>query len=246
MYTKEINIYKELQKDALSAYDTCQEKAAMKGIDRLEADISELTSLVADDRLEGAEDLVGELSNLLKTWQGIDYRADQLHFKNIFEKIALGLDLLKQRLRTCAFNKLDMQEIRELENLAGEVVGDPSVEYFGLEWTSIFTKCYNLGMQIRLLKAGLEQGCLNTSRLRLSLQLIHHLSADTQMHAAAVSSGRLGSNSGLRLQQQLMTNIGRASSFRTTPLAGGARKPAKYQGSKTDSALATETAEEKW
>ena len=57
------------------------------GIDRLEADISELTSLVADDRLEGAEDLVGELSNLLKTWQGIDYRADQLHFKNIFEKV---------------------------------------------------------------------------------------------------------------------------------------------------------------
>ena len=31
MYTKEINIFKELQKDALSADDTFQEKAAMKG-----------------------------------------------------------------------------------------------------------------------------------------------------------------------------------------------------------------------
>ena len=105
------------------------------------------------------------------------------------------------------------------------------------------------------MKAGLEQNRLSFQRLLKALQLVNQLEAELQMHAEAVSSGRL-SRSHLNLQlrqQQTVTNIGRAASFRATAARGSMlgsggggggghqqrRKQPKYKGSRTDSALTT-------
>lgn len=93
----------------------------------------------------------------------------------------------------------------------------------------------------------MKQDRFSTVRLTACLSLVNQLIAETQMHAAALNSGRLSSNHlSLQLrQQQIYTNIGRASSFRNMDNSAcekagmNKRKQQKYTGSKTDSALAT-------
>jgi len=242
MYSRE-KLGLQGQKDVVSPHDTTEEEEVLKGIGSLEADIGELTILVIDEKLNAAEDIVGEVSKLLRTLQDTDYRTDRISFRNIVDKVYMGLDLLRQRLLTSAYYKLPFQELSELKAIGSNNTGagDPSIQYFGLEWSSIFSRCYNLGIQIRLLKAGLEQHRLSPDRLKLSLILIHQLSAEIQMHAAAVYSGRLGSSHlSLQIQQQMVTNLGRDASFKSTADKNGPpRKQQKYKGSRTDSALAS-------
>jgi len=194
-----------------------------------------------DDSLEDLENLVGVCSRDLRRLK--ENQGDA--FENTLTEIAkieFGLDQIKQRLLTCAYFKLTVQDLTDLKEQSMLPV-DPSIEFFGIEWTSVFSRLYSLGVEIRLLKAGLEQERLSFLRLRAGLQLVNQLIAELQMHAAAVSSGRMSSshlNFQLR-QQQNFTNIGRAASFRNTAVKGSAprRKQQKYKGSRTDSALTT-------
>ena len=99
----------------------------------------------------------------------------------------------------------------------------------------------------RLLKAGMKQERFSVFRLTACLSLVNQLIAETQMHAAALNSGRLSSSHlSLQLrQQQIHAHVGRSSSFRNMEnsarekVGGSKRKQQKYTGSKTDSALAS-------
>jgi hypothetical protein len=63
-------------------------------------------------------------------------------------QVALGFDLLRQRLMTCAYYKLSGNQFEELRQMSEPVV-DPSVEYFGLEWTGVFKRMRQLAISIR-------------------------------------------------------------------------------------------------
>jgi len=194
-----------------------------------------------NENLEDVEKLVGECSALLRAIKESDPSKDSpLSILDNLSKVEIGLDLIRQRLLSCANRNLTAQEFEELD-LDHLKQGDPSVEFFGLEWTSVFSKCYSLGFELRLLKAGLEQNRLCTYRLRVCFSLINQLLAEAHMHTMAVDSGRLRSNH-LNLQalkQQTSSGVGRTGSFKQLEKPGLKRQPAKYQGSRTDSALAT-------
>merc|ERR1711872_725755 len=160
--------------------------------------------------------------------------------KRKFSKVEFGLDLVRQRLLCCAYSKLSVQELKEFEAECTKPA-DPSVEFFGLEWTSVFSRCYALGVEVRLFKAGLQQDYLSRDRLALCLSLIHQLRTELELHVTAVKFERLSSiQQSMRLlqqQQNRVKDIGRTASFKQLDSTPSSRHVNKYKGSKTDSAL---------
>lgn len=108
-------------------------------------------------------------------------------------QVALGFYLLRQRLMTCAYFKLSGNLVEELRQMADPVV-DPSVEYFGLEWSSVFTRMKRLARLISSLKRDLVNGDVNMSAMKKSLYLIDQLSAELDLHAVAYKHGRLSNS----------------------------------------------------
>jgi len=218
-----------------------------KELSSSESEVEELkTILNKENNLEDVEKLVGECSTLLRHAKE---KSPLTESKNILEnisKVEFGLDLLRQRLLSCAFYMLTAQEYC---GLVKETVisPDPSVEFFGLEWTSVFRRFYKLGVELRLLKTCLQQNRMNVERLETCLRLISQLTMEAQMHGQAVQTGRLtSSNLSLQLKQQTVAKVGRTASFNNKSIVSGnngsnhgsiKQKPSKYKGSRTDSAL---------
>jgi len=191
------------------------------------------------ERLEQVEQMVGDCSGLLRAVKEAEQRADTKHAKDCLNKVEIGLDLIRQRVLTCAYYKLSVQEYMDLKSESSRPA-DPSVEFFGLEWSSVFSRCYTLGVDIRLLKSGLDQDRLNPDRLLTCLSTLHQLLAEIQMHAAALESGRLtAKHLATQLQQQqVVASVGRTASFNNNNNnKQAAKQQLKYGGSKTDSAL---------
>jgi len=194
------------------------------------------------ERLEQVEQMVGDCSGLLRAVKEAEQRADTKHAKDCLNKVEIGLDLIRQRVLTCAYYKLSVQEYMDLKSESSRPA-DPSVEFFGLEWSSVFSRCYTLGVDIRLLKSGLDQDRLNPDRLLTCLSTLHQLLAEIQMHAAALESGRLtAKHLATQLQQQqVVASVGRTASFNNNNNNKQAKQQLKYGGSKTDSALLRST-----
>eukprot|EP00088_Acartia_fossae_P000103 TRINITY_DN10030_c0_g1_i10.p1 TRINITY_DN10030_c0_g1~~TRINITY_DN10030_c0_g1_i10.p1 ORF type:complete len:289 (+),score=56.62 TRINITY_DN10030_c0_g1_i10:107-973(+) len=229
------------------AFDCIPEKeAVIKDLSSSESEVDELKEIIKKENgLEDVEKLVGECSTVLRHAKEKNPLTESRGIMENISKVEFGLDLLRQRLLSCAFYMLTPQEYSSLVE-ESQVSADPSVEFFGLEWTSVFRRFYKLGVELRLLKTGLQQNRICVERVHTCLSLIHGLTAETQMHGHAVSSGRLSSsNLSLQLKQQTVTQIGRTASFQNkqqTGLAaastrGSKHKQSKYKGSRTDSAL---------
>lgn len=191
---------------------------------------------------------MGECSTLLRHAKEKNPLTDSTSILDNISKVEFGLDLLRQRLLSSAFYMLTAQEYSGIVRDSG-VSADPSVEFFGLEWTSVFRRFYKLGVELRLLKTGLQQNRMNVDRLCTCLSLINQLTMEAQMHGQAVRQGRLSSsNLSLQLKQQTVAQIGRTASFNNKAGAAGQlsstkHKPTKYKGSRTDSALVLKAAQ---
>jgi len=215
-----------------------------KEISSSESEVEELKEIInKENNLEDVEKLVGECSTLLRYAKEKSPLTDSTCILDNISKVEFGLDLLRQRLLSSAFYMLTAQEYSGIVRDSG-VSADPSVEFFGLEWTSVFRRFYKLGVELRLLKTGLQQNRMNVDRLCTCLSLINQLTMEAQMHGQAVLQGRLSSsNLSLQLKQQTVAQIGRTASFNNKPggaagpLSSSKHKPTKYKGSRTDSAL---------
>lgn len=220
-----------------------------KEISSSESEVEELKEIInKENNLEDVEKLVGECSTLLRHAKEKNPLTDSTSILDNISKVEFGLDLLRQRLLSSAFYMLTAQEYSGIVRDSG-VSADPSVEFFGLEWTSVFRRFYKLGVELRLLKTGLQQNRMNVDRLCTCLSLINQLTMEAQMHGQAVRQGRLSSNNlSLQLKQQTVAQIGRTASFNNKPGAAGQlsstkHKPTKYKGSRTDSALVLKAAQ---
>lgn len=220
-----------------------------KEISSSESEVEELKEIInKENNLEDVEKLVGECSTLLRHAKEKNPLTDSTSILDNISKVEFGLDLLRQRLLSSAFYMLTAQEYSGIVRDSG-VSADPSVEFFGLEWTSVFRRFYKLGVELRLLKTGLQQNRMNVDRLCTCLSLTNQLTMEAQMHGQAVRQGRLSSsNLSLQLKQQTVAQIGRTASFNNKAGAAGQlsstkHKPTKYKGSRTDSALVLKAAQ---
>lgn len=218
-----------------------------KELSSSESEVEELKEILNKEKnLEDVEKLVGECSTLLRHAKEKSPLTDSKSIMENISKVEFGLDLLRQRLLSCAFYMLTAQEYSCL--VKDTVTSpDPSVEFFGLEWTSVFRRFYKLGVELRLLKTGLQQNRMNVERLETCLSLISQLTMEAQMHGQAVQTGRLSSsNLSLQLKQQTVAQVGRTASFNNKSIlvatgsnhsGSNKQRPSKYKGSRTDSAL---------
>eukprot|EP00088_Acartia_fossae_P060480 TRINITY_DN72446_c0_g1_i1.p1 TRINITY_DN72446_c0_g1~~TRINITY_DN72446_c0_g1_i1.p1 ORF type:complete len:289 (-),score=92.48 TRINITY_DN72446_c0_g1_i1:239-1069(-) len=230
-------------RDVFSFDSVPKKEEIFKDLSSSESEMSELKEIISkENNLEDVEKLVGECSTVLRHVKEKSPLTDSKGIMDNLSKVEFGLDLLRQRLLSCAFYMLSPQDYIALVNETGVSV-DPSVEFFGLEWSSVFGRLYKLGVELRLLKTGLQQDRLCVDRLETCLTLIQQLSAEASMHGQALTSGRLSSsNLSLQLKQQTVAQLGRTASFHHKSAQQNSKKPvAKYKGSRTDSALVLKT-----
>jgi len=242
MYPVENNCKNVFDFDSVS-----KKEKIFKELSSSESEVEELKEILnKENNLEDVEKLVGECSTLLRHAKEKSPLTDSKSIMENISKVEFGLDLLRQRLLSCAFYMLTAQEYSCL--VKDTVTSpDPSVEFFGLEWTSVFRRFYKLGVELRLLKTGLQQNRMNIERLETCLSLISQLTMEAQMHGQAVQTGRLSSsNLSLQLKQQTVAQVGRTASFNNKSIlvatgsnhsGSNKQRPSKYKGSRTDSAL---------
>merc|ERR1712200_181113 len=234
-------------KDVFSFDSVPKKEEIFKDLSSSESEIDELKEIInKENSLEDIEKLVGECSTLLRHVKEKSPHTDSKQIMENLSKVEFGLELLRQRLMSSAFYLLNTQEYSEVVKEEEEAnSADPSVEFFGLEWRRVFRRCYKLGVELRLLKAGVEQGRMCVDRLCSCLSLVRQLTAEAQMHAHAIQTGRLSSNNlSLQLKQQTVAQLGRTASFNNkssnssqSTLATLGKKSIKYKGSRTDSSL---------
>jgi len=242
MYPVENNCKNVFDFDSVS-----KKEKIFKELSSSESEVEELKEILnKENNLEDVEKLVGECSTLLRHAKEKSPLTESKSIMENISKVEFGLDLLRQRLLSCAFYMLTAQEY---SGLVKDTVTspDPSVEFFGLEWTSVFRRFYKLGVELRLLKTGLQQNRMNVERLETCLSLISQLTMEAQMHGQAVQTGRLSSsNLSLQLKQQTVAQVGRTASFNNKSIlvatgsnhsGSNKQRPTKYKGSRTDSAL---------
>jgi len=127
------------------------------------------------------------------------------------------VSLLRRRLGQCCAEMQDIQDIwvesvntklspRQLAFLETEAeTADPSVQFFGLEWESVFQRCSSLGANIHTFKQCLVSNVVDILGLASILQELRRLEGELGDHLVALLAGRLGSAGRLndRLQYQV-------------------------------------------
>merc|ERR1712098_611683 len=105
------------------------------------------------------------------------------------------LDSVKDSLSPRQLSVLDKEE---------EELTDPSVQFFGVEWDSVFAKCFSLGLNIRIFKQRLEGGMVDSINLATILTDLKMVVTQMEQHSIALLSGRLSSE---QLSQQLQRQL---------------------------------------
>jgi hypothetical protein len=71
-------------------------------------------------------------------------------------QILAELQDIKDILLDSVKDKLSPRQLSVLDINQEELETDPSLEYFGAVWDSVFAKCFSLGLNIRIFKQMLE------------------------------------------------------------------------------------------
>merc|ERR1712244_179420 len=66
---------------------------------------------------------------------------------------------------------------------------DPSVQFFGVEWNSVFARCFSLGLNIRIFKQRQQDGFLDVTGLACLLSDLSWVRRQMELHSVAFSSG---------------------------------------------------------
>merc|ERR1711915_288829 len=140
-------------------------------------------------------------------------------------QITAELEDIREALLDSVRNQLSPRQLSVLD--IDDQTVDPSTEYFGLEWDSLFGRCFSLGLDMRIFKQRLEAGVVDTIGLASMLKVLATVSGQVEQHQKALFSGILSSN---RLEVQLQQQL------RVSAVGEMARKnPVKYKKNKTES-----------
>merc|ERR1711970_220089 len=105
-------------------------------------------------------------------------------------------DILVESVR----DKLSPRQVSVIDTEQEEVETDPSIQFFGVEWDSVFAKCFSIRLNIRIFKQRLEGGMVDTISLASILVEVRKVEREMEQHSVAVLSGRLSTE---QISQQL-------------------------------------------
>ena len=124
-------------------------------------------------------------------------------------QITTELEDIKDDLITLVTGKVTPRQIQFLKDTESceDADIDPSVQFFGVEWNSVFAKCFNLGLNIRIFKQRLTADCVDLGGLAVILQDLSEVRRQMEHHRLALESGVLTPGHLARqLQQQLVVS----------------------------------------
>ena len=105
------------------------------------------------------------------------------------QKICLNLKLASDELECIRFILLESVEgevsDRQMEVIGGRGTGkqaDPSIQYFGAEWSSVFSKLFNTGLNIRIFKQRQSSGYLDILSLASILAEMDKVQGEVELH----------------------------------------------------------------
>ena len=136
---------------------------------------------------------------------GVSVREEDLRLvKRRVVQIVAELQDIRDTLVDSVKDKLSPRQMSVLDIDQEEVETDPSVQFFGIEWDSVFAKCFSLGLNIRIFKQRLEGGMVDSIGLASILSELSKVEKQVEQHSIAMLSGRLSSEQlSQQLQQQL-------------------------------------------
>merc|ERR1719411_306388 len=137
--------------------------------------------------------MIGRATNLLRELQGLGLAPkkgeEQALFRRRVIQVTSELEDVRDLLTASAKAVLSERQLEVLEpnqEEEQEVVVDPSIQFLGLEWESIFGKCFNLGINIRIYRQRLGAGSVDTLTLALVLRDLQRVVAEVEHHSRAV------------------------------------------------------------
>merc|ERR1712013_927520 len=114
--------------------------------------------------------------------------------------IIAELEDIRDILVDCVKDSLSPRQLSVLDYEEEDSETDPSVQFFGVEWDSVFAKCFSLGLNIRIFKQRLECGIVDSINLASILTDLSMM----EQQSIALLSGRLSSE---QLAQQLQQQV---------------------------------------
>jgi len=119
-------------------------------------------------------------------------------------QIIAELEDIRDILLDSVKGSLSPRQLSVLDNEEEDLETDPSVQFFGVEWDSVFAKCFGLGLNIRIFKQRLEGGMVDSINLASILTDLKMVEKQMEQHSIALISGRLSSD---QLAQQLQHQL---------------------------------------
>ena len=156
-------------------------------------------------------------------------------------QIIAELEDIRDILMASVKDKLSPRQLSVLDQ--EELDTDPSVQFFGVEWDSVFAKCFSLGLNIRIFKQRLEGGMVDSISLASILRELKMVENQMEQHSIALLSGRLSSEQlSQQLQQQLRVSqvgqLARSNNTLEREDKEGRKRVVKYRKNKTENLAA--------
>merc|ERR550517_744360 len=91
---------------------------------------------------------------------------------------------------------------------------DPSIQFFGVEWNSVFARCFGLGLNMRIFKQRQRDGFVDVTGLACLLSDLSWVRRQMELHSVAFSSG-VTSQAYLARQLQLQLQVTQAGQVKS-------------------------------
>merc|ERR1719431_1833723 len=159
---------------------------------------------------QGLEEMLGRTTRYMEEVKRIGTsmkKEDISLMKRRVMQIIAELEDIRDVLLDSVKGSLSPRQLSVLDNEEEDLETDPRVQFFGVEWDSVFAKCFGLGLNIRIFKQRLEGGMVDSINLASILTDLKMVEKQMEQHSIALISGRLSSEQlAQQLQHQLLVS----------------------------------------
>ena len=201
------------------------------------------------DDIKEVEEKLGRTSRYMQEVRNIGSsmkKEEILLGKRRVMQIIAELEDIRDILVDSVKDSLSPRQLSVLDYEEEDSEADPSVQFFGVEWDSVFAKCFSLGLNIRIFKQRLECGLVDSINLASILTDLSMVEKQMEQHSIALLSGRLSSEQlAQQLQQQVrvwkLGQVARSNNMLGTQeekVKEGRKNCVKYRKNKTENLAA--------
>eukprot|EP00092_Neocalanus_flemingeri_P036908 GFUD01040175.1.p1 GENE.GFUD01040175.1~~GFUD01040175.1.p1 ORF type:complete len:236 (+),score=82.34 GFUD01040175.1:36-743(+) len=147
-------------------------------------------------KMESLEEKLGRLTNCLHDIKGLGIKisAEQRGIlRRLVSQASAELEDVKEFLVGSVSDQLSPRQVAVLggeEDLIEEEEERDDVE---MEWDSVFGRCFNVGINIRIYRQKLEVDMVDTLTLAIILSDLRKVQSELELHSTAILSGKMSS-----------------------------------------------------